>query len=176
MTGWPSIDAALQALGIHFGAPTTGQTTGGNHVPDSEHYQGRARDYGNANSDDAAIVAALLPYAQGADAPIDELFYSPLGIFYKNGSPITPDPGLRQEHYDHVHVGIRPGVDLAAAVGSGPGTTARLAGFPGSGILGGAVGDVLTPIRSALLTATFVAAGVGLVVLGGIRGAKGRQL
>ena len=34
----------------------------------------------------------------------------------------------------------------------------------------------ITPIRSALLTATFVAAGVGLVVLGGIRGAKGRQL
>jgi hypothetical protein len=164
-TGWASIDAALSALGLSFGAPTPGQTTGGSHVPDSEHYQGRARDYGSAGSDPGAIARALLPYAEGPDAPIDELFYSPLGIFYKNGAAFSPSDSLRQEHYDHVHVGVRPNTDLAADVAGGAGAGATLASFPGSGV----IGDLLSPLRSVFFTVVFVGGGVTLLVLGAMR-------
>jgi hypothetical protein len=170
MTGWQSIDAAVQCLGLKMGAPTTGQTTGGGHVTDSEHYQGRARDFGSADSDPAAIAQALLPYAQGPGAPIDELFYSPLGIFYKNGSAISPDPSLLQEHYDHVHVGVGSTVDLGSLVCSGAGTTAQLvSSIPGAGIVGDALSSIVDPLRKSLLTAVFLAGGLGLVVLGGLR-------
>ncbi|MCU1449339.1 MAG: hypothetical protein JWP02_1509 [Acidimicrobiales bacterium] len=174
MTGWESIDAALQLLGLKVGPPTPGQTTGGGHVSNSEHYQGRARDYGTADSDAAGIAQALLPYAQGPDAPVDELFFSPLNIFYKNGQAITPDDALRQEHYSHVHVGIRANLDLAAFIGAakgalgGSGASATLTGgIPGSGILGSALG--FDSLKKIGLTAVFVAGGVGLLVLGGIR-------
>jgi hypothetical protein len=171
MTGWPSIDAALSALGLTFGAPTTGQTTGGSHAPGSEHYQGRARDYGDANSDVKAVATALLPYAQGPNAPIDELFFAPLNIFYKTGQAITPDDALRQGHYNHVHVGIRPGVDLAAAIGGGATATTVGSKIPGAGV----VGDLLSPLKNTAFTVVFIVAGLGLVVLGGSRAVKRGQ-
>jgi hypothetical protein len=167
MTGWESIDAALSALGLRYGAPTPGQTTTGDHVPNSEHFQGRARDYGTADSDAAAIATALLPYAQGPNAPIDELFFSPLNIFYDKGQPYTPTADERQAHYSHVHVGLAPGVDLAAAIGTG-GAGAQLV----STGIGGAVGSFLAPLRKAAFTAVFVAGGVGLLVLGAMRTVK----
>ncbi len=177
MTAWQTIDAALTDLGISFGAPTTAQTTGGSHVQTSEHYQGRARDYGDATSDPRAIALALLPYAQGPGAPIDELFYTPLNLFYKNGSPITPSSSLAAEHQDHVHVGIAPGVDLAAVVESATRVpTATLASFPGSGVLGNAIGSVASsffaPLRKVALNAVFVAGGVALLALGGLRAVR----
>lgn len=174
MTTWETIDKALSYLGIPFGAPTSGQTIGGSHDPNSEHYQGRARDYGNATSDPGAIAQALLPYAQGQGAPIDELFYAPLGIFYKNGSPITPSDALRQEHYDHVHVGIGPGVDLAAVVESkGPAGAATPTSL-GSAVSGAwsALTDPVGSVRKIVLTGLFVAGGVALVAAGGLRAVK----
>lgn len=167
MTGWESIDAALMALGIRFGAPTAGQTTGGSHVAGSEHYDGRARDYGSADSDPAAIATALLPYATGPDAPIDELIYSPLGIFMDKGQPFTPTDEERQQHYGHAHVGVAPGVDLAAFVTGSP--RATLTGFPGSGVLGDVVGGFLEPFRRVAISIVFVGAGVALLVMGGMR-------
>ncbi|MFL6144513.1 MAG: hypothetical protein ACJ72N_21955 [Labedaea sp.] len=174
MTGWESIDAALRALGIRIGAPTPGQTTSGGHVAGSEHFQGRARDYGTSDSDADAIARALVPFAQGPDAPVDELFYSPLGIFYDSGKAYSPTPTERANHYSHVHVGIRPGVDLAAAVAGGAasssssGTATLISSIPGAGL----VGDLFAPIRKTALTVVFVGAGVGLVALGGLRFVK----
>lgn len=167
-TGWASIDNALAALGIRFGAPTPGQTTAGTHVPTSEHYQGRARDYGDANSDSAAIVAALEPLAEGPGAPIDELFWSPGNVFLKNGAVISPDPSLRQEHYDHVHVGIKADTDLtqylaSAGVASGPGDGSAAATPVGFG------SSLTKDAMRFAVEATLVLGGLALVVLGVIR-------
>lgn len=113
LTGWEGIDQAVTMLGLRMGAPTVGQTTGGSHVSNSEHYQGRARDYGNAASDDSGIAKAMVAYATGANAPVDELFHQPTGNFWKNGSRITPSQALSDQHRDHCHVGVRAGVALA---------------------------------------------------------------
>lgn len=104
---WRSVDAYLGALGIRYGSPTVGQTTGGTHAPGSLHYSGRARDYGRSQSDMPAIISALLPFAEGPDHLIQELFG--LGVFWKSGRVITPSTSLRTAHQDHVHVGLRAG-------------------------------------------------------------------
>lgn len=168
-TGWQSIDNALSALGLRFGPPTADQTTGGSHAPNSEHYAGRARDYGDASSDVSAITKALLPYATGPNAPIDELFSSRDGVFMANGERIVPGDALRQDHYDHVHVGVRSGVDLAAlidptaAAASSSAPTGTLTGLNVNG-----VGGIAT-------TALFLAAGVGAIIVGAKHGFAGRQ-
>lgn len=133
MQGWISVDDYLRARQIRIGAPTPGQTVGGSHTAGSLHFSGRGRDYGDANSDCAAIAQALLPLAQGPDAPVEELFYAPLNIFFDHGQAITPSASLRAGHQDHVHVGLAPGVDLmqsAPGVGSSPsGSSSGTVGF-----------------------------------------------
>jgi len=111
MLPWQTIDAYLLAKGVKVGAASLAQSTGGTHVPTSYHYQGLARDYGS-NSNREAIAMALLALANGAAPVVIELFYSPLGIFYKNGKKFTPDDKLRRDHMDHVHVAVRGGTDL----------------------------------------------------------------
>lgn len=107
---WQDLDDWLRSKGINVGAPSTGQTTGGSHVQGSYHYQGLGRDYGN-ESDERAVALALVPLAQGPNRVLDELYYSPLGIFYDNGVAINPNehPSIRDTHYDHVHAGVRAG-------------------------------------------------------------------
>lgn len=111
---WQSVDEFLRLRGIKVGAPTASQTTGGRHEPTSFHYVGRARDYGrNTGSDPDLIARTLEALAVGSAAPVIELFYSPLDIFYKNGVKIIPSDALRAQHQDHVHVALRSGIDLS---------------------------------------------------------------
>lgn len=106
---WRSIDAYLGAKGIRYGSPTLGQTTGGQHVPGSLHYEGRARDYGR-DSDLPAILAELLPFAVGPGYQLCELYG--LRTFWKNGRLITPSRELFDSHQGHVHAALRDGARL----------------------------------------------------------------
>ena len=114
MTGWAEIDRYLTSLGVRIGKPTIGQTTGGTHTTTSWHYKGQARDYGQSNSDLAAILVALYPYALGVGAPIIELYGR--DVFMKNGRAIAPSRALRDGHQNHVHVAIAPGRTLPVIV------------------------------------------------------------
>lgn len=125
MIAWETIDLYLKARGVRVGAPTPSQTTAGTHVPTSYHYRGLARDYGRT-SDAAAIARLLLPLAVMPFSPIVELFYTPLGIFVKNGVRFTPSEKLSRDHVDHVHVSVKPGIDLRKYI-------------PGAAAIGGAV-------------------------------------
>jgi len=124
---WKRIIVAVKLLGLRCGVPSVGQTTGGHHASASLHYEGRAVDFGVATSDSARIARALAPYAKGPDAPICELIFNGTSVdeAFKNGSWIGAAGYGRatwQEHRDHVHVGVRAGVDLAAVVaGAGAG-------------------------------------------------------
>lgn len=127
MSGWNDIDAYLVARGVRIGPPTIGQTTGGTHTTArSFHYSGMARDYGR-DSDRLAIVAALAPLAQGAGAPIRELFYAPTNTFFDEGRPFTPSTKLREGHQTHVHAAIRPDAELGAAPAGTPAGTGPVA-------------------------------------------------
>jgi hypothetical protein len=115
VSDWPKIDAELHLAGIRI-APTTPCSTDGprlqcgTHVPHSEHYEGRARDYGDHASDCEAIANHLRPYAQGPGHILDELFYAPTGDWWKNGTNL-----LRNQigdHDDHVHAGIVAGASF----------------------------------------------------------------
>lgn len=109
MSTWPDIDLYLSGLGIRIGTPTIGQTTGGVHAPGSYHYLGRARDYGQSNSDMRAIWDALLPYAQGPGHQLVELF-GPWGA-WRAGRDI----GYVGGHTDHVHAAIAVDGHLGAS-------------------------------------------------------------
>jgi hypothetical protein len=117
--GVQGIEDAVRKLGIKFGPPTIGQTTGGKHSSGSSHYAGLAVDFGDATSDSGAIAKALEKYAKGKNAPISELIYSKMNIGYKNGSNVgEAGYGARTwaDHMDHVHVAVREGVNLADVV------------------------------------------------------------
>lgn len=115
---WADLDALLVTRGVKVGAPTLGQTTGGTHVRGSYHYTGDGRDYGKT-SDRAAVLAALLPLAQGPGHVLAELFYA--DTYYKDGARITPTASLRDGHQGHVHAGLRRSATVAdLAAGSGP--------------------------------------------------------
>ena len=115
---WQNMDCFLAEQGIRVGAPSLGQTTGGNHVPNSLHYEGRARDYGDADSDVWAIYYALLPYA-GPGGVVEELFWDPAGPGGSRdlGRPVNPIGG----HSDHVHAALYEGATLPCAGGAGGG-------------------------------------------------------
>lgn len=104
MSDWRSIDAFLKSKGIRFGYQGSFQTTGGNHAAGSYHYQGLARDYGDADSDCRAIVRALEPFA--ANGTLLELFYAPTGTWWKNGKRISG--AAIGGHRDHVHAAVAP--------------------------------------------------------------------
>lgn len=108
-SSWRDIDDYLRSKGIPVGTPTVGGTTGGKHVEGSYHYLGLGRDYGQSTNDTRAIALTLAPLAQGPNRVLDELYFSPLGIFYDEGVAITPSDTLRNTHYDHVHAAIRKG-------------------------------------------------------------------
>lgn len=171
MKPWERVDDFLRRAGIRFGAPTLGQTTGGRHDPDSHHYAGNARDYGQSNSDMSAIVDALLPFAQGPNALVVELYSSTKGVFYKNGRAITPSADVRKGHYSHVHVAVRSDATFGAAPSSTSGTTPGVAVEP-AGIGSGVTGAIGRSVGRIVLEGVFAAAGVALVVLGALRAAK----
>ncbi len=138
-TGWRSIIEAVRDTGQSFGYPADTQITHGTHAAGSEHYQGRAVDFGTATSNPDAIFRALRPYAMGGRAAIDELFWDPSGEGWKNGSNIGPIG----HHSDHVHVGIPAGEDLAGMLTGGPGHGPGLLGQIRAGI-GGLVNNGLS--------------------------------
>ncbi len=171
---WHSIIAAVHDLGFAFGAPTVGQTWQHHDPlsPHSEHLQGRAVDFGDATAPSAAIAKALVPYATGPNATIDELIFAPLGIGFKNGVNIGEagyGAATWAGHFDHVHVGIRTGGNLDAAVhgapvpgrytapGAAP-AAARPAPAGGSGWAG--------TLRRVSVEGVLLGGGVGLVGLG----------
>lgn len=145
MARWPELDDFLKKRGIRYGAPTVGQTTGGTHVDGSYHYAGLARDYGDANSDVPAILAAFLPYAQGSDYTIAELFG--LNVYWKNGKQFTPSADLRADHQDHAHVAVRPlsKPSLFDQVKSAAGDAAAIAGLTA---VAGPAGAVLAGVQA----------------------------
>jgi len=170
---WHNIIVAVRDLGFTFGAPTLGQTWQHNDPlsPNSEHLQGRAVDFGDATSPSAAIARALVPYAQGPNAPIDELIFAPLGIGYKKGVNIGQagyGAATWAGHFDHVHVGVRPGADLAAAVKGGP----VPGGYPATAMpAGGAAapkgdGGFASTLRRLSVEGVLLGGGVLLVGLG----------
>jgi hypothetical protein len=102
MSAWPDIDAFLQRQHIRIGPPRASQTTGGEHAAGSYHYKGLARDYGNADSDCAAVLRALEPFAH--DGTLLELFYAPTDTWLKNGQQLNR--AAIGDHDDHVHAAI----------------------------------------------------------------------
>jgi len=174
---WHSIIAAVHDLGFTFGTPTVGQTWQHHDPlsPHSEHLQGRAVDFGDATAPSAAIAKALVPYATGPNATIDELIFAPLGIGFKNGVNIGEagyGAATWAGHFDHVHVGVRSGANLDAAVhgapvpgrftapGAAPAAASRSApaGGGGSGWAG--------TLRRVSVEGVLLGGGVGLVGLG----------
>lgn len=114
LAGFKGIEELVRALGFTFGTPTYGQTVGGQHAAGSEHYAGRAVDFGKSTSPAAAIAAALVPYAAGGGFSLDELIFAPLGIGYKNGVNIGEAGYGAQtwaDHRDHVHAGTPTAYD-----------------------------------------------------------------
>lgn len=172
---WHSIIAAVHALGFTFATPTLGQTWQHNDPlsPHSEHLQGRAVDFGDATAPSAAIAKALVPYATGPNASIDELIFAPLGIGFKNGVNIGKagyGAATWAGHFDHVHVGVRAGADLAAAVHGAPvpggftplGAAASTPAGTGMSTGSGWAGT----LRKLSVEGVLLGGGVGLVGLG----------
>jgi len=104
--GWKLIHAYLRAqIGTKAAEPSKSQTTGGEHATTSNHFKGLAVDYGDANSDCKAVVAALEPFAK--TGLLSELYFAPTNTWFKNGRGLTQaDIG---GHQDHVHVAIKAG-------------------------------------------------------------------
>lgn len=104
--GWKLIHTYLRSqIGAKAAEPTKSQTTGGKHSATSNHFKGLAIDYGDANSDCKAVVAALEPFAR--TGLLSELYFAPTNTWFKNGRKLTQaDIG---GHQDHVHVAIKAG-------------------------------------------------------------------
>ena len=114
--GWQTLDDYLKGRGIKIGPPRPGQTkpaTNTGHAPNSNHYKGLARDYGDADSDCGAVIDALLPHKH----LLLELYYAPRGVWH---------PRNVGGHTDHVHVAVRADV---ASLGKDPGPSGPP--FPG---------------------------------------------
>ena len=111
MSSWEEIDEFLTKRGVRIGPPTVGQTLGGQHEkPSSYHYRGLARDYGVHDSDASGAARRLEFIATQPNGPIAELFFVPLGIWYKDGRRI---PGSRVGgHRNHCHEALREGGHL----------------------------------------------------------------
>src|ERR1035438_8837349 len=109
---WEQIDRYLNARGIRVGTPTLGQTThGSTHAHDNGHYSnhfvGTARDYGIHDSDAYSIARKLEFIAAQTNSPIAELFFAPLGIWYKNGRRVENGALVIGGHQDHCHVALK---------------------------------------------------------------------
>lgn len=155
-TEYLGIIQAVRNLGLLVTQPTVGQTTGGQHTAGSEHYAGRAVDFGVGSQgaeNVRAIYRAILPYAKGAGHVVDELFFDPSGSGWSDGVNIGPIGG----HSDHVHVGVRVGVDLSDEMGYPP-----LLASGGGGANPGSIQDGdggVCPPRSRAMTITVTEAG-----------------
>jgi hypothetical protein len=110
---WLEIDDYLIAKGLHVGKATSVQITGGRHAAThghlSNHYFGTARDYGIHDSDAYGIARHLEFVAAQAHGPVAELFFAPLGIWYKNGRIVENGALVIGGHQDHCHVALHPG-------------------------------------------------------------------
>lgn len=119
---------------------SAGQVTSGTHASGSEHYQGRAVDFGGADSDAGAVEALFAPMAATPGSPVDEL-YGYNGASFKNGAVLSPEPAGHKGN--HTHVGVRQGTTLDALRSgkAGPATgTATVAVDPKAGFLSGLTG------------------------------------
>jgi hypothetical protein len=79
-----------------FGLTVT-STTGGTHVPGSYHYSGRAVDIAGS----PAQMMKFFKWAQRFRPT--ELFYDPVGYYWKNGQKVKGSIG---GHSDHVHMAL----------------------------------------------------------------------
>lgn len=114
--GWNEIHRFVRSrLGSAAADPRDGQADRGD-GSGSWHFRkmcpdgvarGHAVDYGDANSDCRKVWDLLLPFAQGPNAPIRELFFDPLGG-WDEGKNI----GAIGNHGDHVHAAIAVGAQL----------------------------------------------------------------
>lgn len=186
--GWDDLDAFLVRQGVRINQPSLGATTGGGHITGSLHYAGVGRDYGRG-SDHDAIVAALLPYAQGPNYTVQELFYR--DTLWAKGVQLTPANSksyarIRRDHQGHVHAALRPGLPrFPPDQGATPVAAGQLPGAdalnPGGAFLGGlATGqvkglDVLDTLTggaasqiAGLMPRLLQIAGGGLLVAAGV--------
>ena len=117
--GWQEIHSFVRSrLGAAAAQdPTPGQSDRGE-GQGSHHFRktspdgvrrGHAIDYGFGPSDAHAIWDLLLPFAQGDDAPIRELFFDLRGGFDEG-----IDIGPIGNHDDHIHIAIAVGAQLPA--------------------------------------------------------------
>lgn len=85
-------------------------TVEGNHAKLSYHYRGLAIDLVGSPQEMASAKAFLAPYAQGGGRQLDELIFNDrkLPNYYKGhaGGKIAPN------HYDHIHIAMRPDVHI----------------------------------------------------------------
>ncbi len=145
MAAWQLIDRYLTDKGIAVPRPGPGQTvrmckSGSWHC---EGMGARARDYGLGGdvAGESRIALALEPLA--ASGQLVELYHTPTGIFYKNGARITPSKSLADEHKDHVHAAVAPGVTaLTGGPGPVPGAGAVPAATAGGGSLAAAASGI----------------------------------
>ena len=109
---WLEIDDYLIRKGLRVGKADTLQTTGGVHAAKhghlSAHFFGTARDYGVHDSDAYGIARSLEFIASLPSGPIAELYFAPLGIWYKNGQKVENGPRVIGGHQDHCHVALHP--------------------------------------------------------------------
>lgn len=96
LSGNGSTLSQLEPLAHEYGLTIT-STTGGKHVANSYHYQGRAVDYAG----DPARMASLMRYALAHPHQFKEAFYDPVGMYVKNGKVYRGSIG---GHNDHVHL------------------------------------------------------------------------
>jgi len=117
--GWEEIHGFVRSrLGADAAQnPTPGQSDRGE-GQGSHHFRrtspdgvrrSHAIDYGFGPSAAHAIWDLLLPFAQGGDAPIRELFFDPRGGFDEG-----VDIGAIGDHDDHIHIAIAVGAQLPA--------------------------------------------------------------
>lgn len=83
-------------IGHRLGLTVT-STTGGTHVAGSYHYQGRAVDISGSPAQMRRLFLKLRKFNP------TELFYDPMGYYYKNGSRVS---GAIGGHSDHVHFAL----------------------------------------------------------------------
>ncbi len=116
---WQLVEDAVRSGGAYHGEPSPGQTTAGNHSPNSWHYArshgGHALDMGRSDGDPQACFNLLESAARSG--ALTELFYRDQQ--YRQGRRIN-SPDISRSHQHHCHGAVAPGREGEIAALSRP--------------------------------------------------------